>query len=183
MSRLSKLIKKAGNTIAKYDPITRNDPTFNMLRDAFNTGNWTKPYGSEKSAWDVLGAGEPGQITHKGKTAGGGIALSADNPKDRTIGRAAGTIIADYWTLGLFSSLAPKSGATMQLENGGSGLSFSSLTSPGSLSSTERFEAESSSVTPAQVSLAQSFSEMRRWIWYGVAVVALIFLFKKGMLK
>lgn len=52
-------------------------------------------------------------------------------------------------------------------------MAFASLTSPAPLSS----------VTPAQVTLAQSFGALKNWTWYGVGAIALFILFRKGLLK
>lgn len=185
MSKLSRLVKKAHKFIAKVDPIAKNTPEFQAVAGAFEAGNWSRPFGSEASGWDFLGAGGAGQITSGGKTVGG--ALDPTKPKDRAIGRAVGTAIADYWTFGLFSAaasqLVPKPDAPMNLEKNESGMAFSSIATPGTLSATEGFQADASSVTPSQAALAQSFAELRRWTWYGVLAVTVIFLLKKGVLK
>jgi hypothetical protein len=181
MSKLSKLVKKANKFIARVDPVTKNNPDFVAVSKAFETGNWDKPFSSDANAWDYLGAAGPGQVTSGGKTVAG--ALDPEKPKDRAIGRTVGTVIADFWTFGAFSALAPKPEGGMQLESNDSGMAFGSLASPGTLSTTEGFQADASSVTPSQAALAQTFAELRRWTWWGVLAVAVIFLLKKGILK
>lgn len=181
MSWLSKAIKKVNNFVAEVDPIAKNTPEFQAQKKAFEAGNWDQPFGAEASGWDFLGAGGAGQVTSGGKTVGG--ALDPEKPEDRAIGRAVGTAIADFWTFGAFSALAPRPGDTMQLTPNESGMAFSSLASPGSLTPTQGFVADPSSVTPAQAAEAAALADLKRWTWYGVLFVALIILLRKGILK
>ena len=181
MSWLTSAIRSVNNFVAKVDPVAKNLPEFQQKKKAFEAGNWDDPYGSEASGWDFLGAGPGAQITSGGKPILG--QLDPEDPEDRAKGRAVGTLIADYWTFGAFSALVPKPEIPdMQLETG-NGLAFGSLASPGALSSTQNFAADTSSVTPAQASLAERNADLRRWTWYGVAAVAVLFILKKGLIK
>lgn len=179
MSWLSKAIKKAHKFVAKVDPLAKNLPEFQQSQKAWEAGNWTKPYGEEASAWDFLGAGPGAQITSGGKPILG--QLDPEDPEDRAKGRAIGTAIADYWTFGLFSSVI-KPDAPKMPENNDPVLSL--LKERGLLgTSTQNFAPEVSSVTPAQADLAARYGELRKWTWYGVAAVAVLFILKKGIIK
>lgn len=179
MSWLSKAVKKAHKFVANVDPLAKNLPEFQQSQKAWEAGNWTDPYGEEASAWDFLGAGPGAQITSGGKPILG--QLDPEDPEDRAKGRAIGTAVADYWTFGLFSTLVQPGAPQMNDVNNPS---LSSFRAPGMIdTSTQTFAPEISSVTPSQAALAERYRELRRWTWYGVAAVAVLFILKKGVFK
>lgn len=174
MSFLSSL----SNFVKKIDPISKNEPTVASVNKAIEAGNWTKPYGQQASAWDFLGAGAPGQVTSGGKTLFG--ALNPEKPQDRAIGRAAGTAVADYWTLGLFSKVITPGAPAMDLTTPTDGsMAYASLTTPGTLTATQSFAASPTSVTPIEAATAANAQAFTRWVWIAVVLLlAIIFLRK-----
>jgi len=95
------LLKDLGKTFKKvvqYDPIGKNLPETQMTIEATQESN-ANPYGDQRSAFDILGAGPIGQITRGGQSIG----LDPNEPRDRRIGRTIGTMALAYMAGGMLA--------------------------------------------------------------------------------